>query len=252
MSEALKENTTLQSLNLHRNSIGDEGAKALSEALKENTTLQSLNLQSNSIKYDGAKALSEALKENTTLQSLDLGGNSIGVEYQIESFLKDTLTRQLTSAAHSFSLMLWDCVRFGEFHFPGSLIDLEGPNAELSFGVSAYRIRKLVAIMHSLENSGRNTVWATNVAFCGQRYLNAVVEWMDKKSVRKYQKVREDHPWQLHAIRIDCIVAELLRAKEMEMGWIQKFTPPRVSTEAILCLIVAIPAYPFVSWDKRI
>ena len=72
-----------------------EGACALSEALKINTTLQSLNLQreqeesdedgwtadiannqhkqaGNEIGAEGARALSEALKTNTALQLLNL------------------------------------------------------------------------------------------------------------------------------------------------------------------------------------
>ena len=118
LSDALKTNTTLQSLNLeceqeesekdgwiadivnnkHKqadNGIGAEGARALSEALKVNTTLQSLNLfgeqeqsvedgwiadiannkhqqAGNDIGEEGARALSDALKTNTSLQSLNL------------------------------------------------------------------------------------------------------------------------------------------------------------------------------------
>ena len=77
------------------NQFGDEGARALSEALKINTTLQSLDLGGeqeesvedgwiadiannkhqqavNDIGDEGAGALGEALKTNTTLQSLTL------------------------------------------------------------------------------------------------------------------------------------------------------------------------------------
>ena len=77
------------------NEIGAEGASALSEALKTNATLQSLNLEreheeseddawiadiannkhkqaGNKIGAEGASALSDALKTNTTLQSLYL------------------------------------------------------------------------------------------------------------------------------------------------------------------------------------
>ena len=77
------------------NEIGAEGARALSDALKTNTTLQSLNLggeqeeseedgwiadivynkhqkADNGVGAEGARALSEALKTNTTLQSLNL------------------------------------------------------------------------------------------------------------------------------------------------------------------------------------
>ena len=79
------------------NRIGAEGARALSEALKTNTTLQSLYLDgeqekseedgriadiannqhqqtANNIGDEGARALSDALKVNTTLHTLDLEG----------------------------------------------------------------------------------------------------------------------------------------------------------------------------------
>ena len=60
------------------NSIGDNGAVALSEALKTNLTLTSLELRNNKIGDNGAVALSEALKINPTLTTLDLHSNSIG------------------------------------------------------------------------------------------------------------------------------------------------------------------------------
>ena len=77
------------------NEVCDEGARALSEALKVNTTLQTLNLScvqqqqqhdstmtqqqqrhktGNGIGVEGSRALSEALKVNTTLQALNLWG----------------------------------------------------------------------------------------------------------------------------------------------------------------------------------
>ena len=112
LSEALKVNTTLVTLNLgcvkprqgiaktliHQsqlagNDIPAQGVRALSEALKTNTTLQSLELYcdrecederigdisynppkqaANDIRAEGTRELSETLKTNTTLQSLDL------------------------------------------------------------------------------------------------------------------------------------------------------------------------------------
>ncbi|KAI8599884.1 hypothetical protein EDD21DRAFT_432081 [Dissophora ornata] len=84
LSEALKTNTTLTTLNLWMNSIGKEGALALSETLKTNTTLTTLDLEGNSIGNQGALALSKALKTNTTLTTLNLAGNSIGKEGALE------------------------------------------------------------------------------------------------------------------------------------------------------------------------
>ena len=78
--EVLKENRTLQLLNIGRNSIGKGGATTLAEMLKENRTLQQLNVSSNSIGDGGAIAIAEMLKENRTLQQLEVSGNSIGNE----------------------------------------------------------------------------------------------------------------------------------------------------------------------------
>ncbi|KAF9208864.1 hypothetical protein BGZ49_007297 [Haplosporangium sp. Z 27] len=80
LSEALKTNATLTTLGLKDNSIGNEGALTLSEALKTNATLITLDLRDNSIGYEGALALLEALKTNATLTTLDLSYNTIGDE----------------------------------------------------------------------------------------------------------------------------------------------------------------------------
>jgi hypothetical protein len=80
LSAALKANSTLVTLSLMMNSIGAAGAKDLSAALKENSMLATLNLWNNSIGDAGAKDLSAALKENSTLVTLNLGDNSIGAE----------------------------------------------------------------------------------------------------------------------------------------------------------------------------
>ena len=78
LAEMLKENRTLQHMNVSNNSIGVGGVTALAEMLKENRTLQHMNVSSNSIGDGGATALVEMLKENRTLQQLDVSNNSIG------------------------------------------------------------------------------------------------------------------------------------------------------------------------------
>ncbi|KAG9061903.1 hypothetical protein KI688_007054 [Linnemannia hyalina] len=78
LTEALKTNSTLTTLDLESNSIGSNGAKALAEALKTNSFLTTLDLESNSIGENGAQALAEALKTNKTLTTLNLWNNSIG------------------------------------------------------------------------------------------------------------------------------------------------------------------------------
>lgn len=96
VAEALVHNTTLTSLNLCNNNIGDEAAKALArnttitslnlfnnyigdevaKALAHNITITSLNLSSNNIGNEGA----EALARNTTMTSLNLNDNNIDKE----------------------------------------------------------------------------------------------------------------------------------------------------------------------------
>ena len=78
--QALRVNTSLSSLDLHGNSISDEGANLLAQALRVNTSLSSLDLSRNSIGNEGANSLAQALRVNTSLSSLDLSGNSIGNE----------------------------------------------------------------------------------------------------------------------------------------------------------------------------
>jgi hypothetical protein len=80
VAEALKVNSTLQTIDLDYNGIGDEGAKAAAEAIKVNSTLQTIYLDYNGIGDGGAKAVAEAIKVNSTLQTIYLGGNSIGAE----------------------------------------------------------------------------------------------------------------------------------------------------------------------------
>ncbi|MES2676856.1 MAG: hypothetical protein V4612_00880 [Pseudomonadota bacterium] len=80
--ETLKTNTVLTQLWLSENKIGDEGVIALADALETNTTLTSLGLSDNEIGDEGVIALAEALEKNTTLTYLGLGlsKNEIGYE----------------------------------------------------------------------------------------------------------------------------------------------------------------------------
>lgn len=75
LAEVLKQNSSLQHIDLCGNNVGNEGAKVFAEALKVNSTLIGLDLHNNKIGEEGAYALRDALKVNTTLKTLDLGAN---------------------------------------------------------------------------------------------------------------------------------------------------------------------------------
>jgi Leucine Rich repeat len=61
-------NSTLTTLGLGHNSIGDRGAKAPAQGLTHNATLEQLSLTSCSVGDGGTMALAEALISNATPQ----------------------------------------------------------------------------------------------------------------------------------------------------------------------------------------
>jgi Ran GTPase-activating protein (RanGAP) involved in mRNA processing and transport len=78
LAEALRNNTSLEKLNLGYNNIGDTGVKYLVDALlNSNKTLVKLHLQSNSITEKGAGHLADMLKINRSIRHLGLDYNSI-------------------------------------------------------------------------------------------------------------------------------------------------------------------------------
>ena len=80
LCDCLKEDNTLQELNLACNNITTEGAKKIADAIKVTKTLQKLYLHSNNISNDGAAAISDSLKINVSLQELILASNDITTE----------------------------------------------------------------------------------------------------------------------------------------------------------------------------
>ena len=80
LSECLKEDDTLQELNLWNKRITSEGGKLIAEAIKVNKTLKKLDIDDNSISDDGAAAISDGLKSNNSLQELNMGSNKITSE----------------------------------------------------------------------------------------------------------------------------------------------------------------------------
>ena len=72
ISEALKINSSLNTIDLRDNNIGNEVIKYLSESLKINSSLKKIYLDKNKIGNEGIKYLSESLKINSSLKEKDL------------------------------------------------------------------------------------------------------------------------------------------------------------------------------------
>ena len=89
LAQALCVNTSVKTLDLGHNPLGDEGAKALAEMLggngaessgTVNTTLEHVDLSSCSIGPVGAQHLAQALCVNTSVKTLKLSHNPLGAK----------------------------------------------------------------------------------------------------------------------------------------------------------------------------
>ena len=101
-----KDFSSLHTINLAENYIGDGGIKVLSDVLREATNLHSLNLSSNSITDNGAVLLFNILKNCNNLSSLDLSNNSITDESVIvlaDAIMNCTNLNSLNFSSNSFS-----------------------------------------------------------------------------------------------------------------------------------------------------
>lgn len=72
-SNAMKENTTLQALDLNRNKISNEEVSKICDFLKVNSSLTSLGVDFNQIEDEGCEKLSEVLQnDNHSVKTLSL------------------------------------------------------------------------------------------------------------------------------------------------------------------------------------
>ena len=76
----LKTYSSLQSLDVSFNCLGNKGAETIANILKQRSLLLELNIASNNIGSDGAKSLAEALKTCSKLEKLVLHSNDIRTE----------------------------------------------------------------------------------------------------------------------------------------------------------------------------
>lgn len=72
LAEALKKNTSLTSISLISNNIGDNGVKALAEALKENTSIMNMVLEPNRNEIN-TKEITEYMRRNRAMHAVNIG-----------------------------------------------------------------------------------------------------------------------------------------------------------------------------------
>jgi Leucine Rich repeat len=86
IGDALIKNSTMMSIELNDNFVGDAGCLAFAKALQANTVL----LNGNNIGIVGVTALSETLRINASLKELGLGRNEIGNDGPWKSSVRST------------------------------------------------------------------------------------------------------------------------------------------------------------------
>jgi len=88
MRMALMRNSSLTSLGLRDNKIGDVGLTDMAEAMKGNRRLRHLDLSQNRIAMAGVRKLMPVLKCNETMKSLDLSCNEISSDEKMDGLVE--------------------------------------------------------------------------------------------------------------------------------------------------------------------
>lgn len=107
LSEMLRYDTIISSLDLHKAAIGNSGVYALADALPANTKLREINLNSNDVGEHGAVCLARGLERNTSIQRVLLRGNRIGIAGAVafSRVLKRTRSLQFVDLSNNFLRM---------------------------------------------------------------------------------------------------------------------------------------------------
>ena len=93
LSELLRENKHLTSLNLSHTGLNDNGMTMICSSLAKNTSLSTLKLNNNLISFyltnEGVGIIKDAFKKNSSLKTIDLSNNKITEFNNIGDCLKD-------------------------------------------------------------------------------------------------------------------------------------------------------------------
>merc|ERR1711916_268090 len=80
IADLLRVNSTITEVQLHNNSITDEGVETLCEALGENVSVTKVDLSHNSIGPVGVAHIHKLMAANKAIRSIDVSGNDGIVE----------------------------------------------------------------------------------------------------------------------------------------------------------------------------
>ena len=183
IGEAIKVNKTLQILDISVNSISDDGAAAISDGLKCNISLQELDMSYNKITNEGAKMIGEAIKVNKTLQKLGLRHNSIsddgvaaisdGLKFNISLQELDMSYNKITNEG---AKMIGEAIKVNT-----TLHTLALRHYDINYGLS-FNMTVLTAVYHN------NTLMKLSLPYVfvdDKRLVSSEVEKINKERTRQ-------------------------------------------------------------------
>eukprot|EP00463_Aulacantha_scolymantha_P001418 TRINITY_DN202_c0_g2_i1.p1 TRINITY_DN202_c0_g2~~TRINITY_DN202_c0_g2_i1.p1 ORF type:complete len:300 (+),score=50.77 TRINITY_DN202_c0_g2_i1:192-1091(+) len=170
ISEILKTDTKLTTLELMNNKIGDIGIKYLVNALKTNSKLTEIDLLENQITDDGIEIFASLLKDNQTLTKLNLGRNEItcvgATTIANEVLLNNTALKDLDiSGGHDFLRCNYtDIIRDEGATAIAKAMEKNTSLQILSLARNLYGDRTLLAFTQTLNNANMTL---TDLDLCG-------------------------------------------------------------------------------------
>ncbi|XP_064622942.1 leucine-rich repeat-containing protein 74A-like isoform X3 [Lineus longissimus] len=105
IAKILKDNITIERLNLEGNWMEADGAKAMAKMLEENISISDLVLRGNKLGSDGGYHMSKMLENNTTLKRIDLSGNDFedrDAEYFADALEENKCLHELILSNNKF------------------------------------------------------------------------------------------------------------------------------------------------------
>ena len=179
-----KKSCTLKKLNLSYNYLGNEGSLILSECLKENKSLASLNLTGNNILNEGAIYFANNLlsKYNTTLKKLNFKDNSINSKGIIQfcSILKNEPSDRFSKI--DFSVNYLDDEGLSDYGYFISKF----PNIKtivLSNKLSKHSLNNFFIYCQNLSNLKKINLTQVNLTYESTKQFNELL--MNNKNIEK-------------------------------------------------------------------
>jgi Ran GTPase-activating protein (RanGAP) involved in mRNA processing and transport len=163
LEPALRNNTVLQQLRLDMNGLGPAGGQTMRSLLQGHSRLIRLQLAGNSLGCQGAKALADALVTNTTLQFLDLNENDLrdegaqGIADALKRGKNQTL-RWLSLACNNVGQLgataLLSCQALLSLDLYGNLIGDEGAMTMAPALATHPKLQRLDVRVNSIDVAG--------------------------------------------------------------------------------------------------